>query len=84
MVLAPLAQPIAEAAGWTIETVAMVQVIGIATTVLPYQAPPLVLAIALAGIPVGALTRVCLILAAAVAVAGVPLTWAWWQVLGLF
>lgn len=84
VVLAPLAQPIADAAGWTLETVAMAQVIGIATTVLPYQAPPLVLAIALAGIPVAALTRVCLILAVAVIFPGVPLTWAWWTLLGYF
>ena len=83
-VLAPLAGAFAAETGWPIETVAMVQVIGIATPILPYQAPPLIVAMALAQIPVGALLRVCAALAVVVAVVGLPITYLWWSWLGMF
>jgi di/tricarboxylate transporter len=83
-ILAPLASSIATETGWSLETIAMVQVVGISTPILPYQAPPLIIAMALADIPMGALFRVCLWLAAAVAVIGMPLTYLWWSYLGMF
>ena len=83
-VLAPLAGAFAAETGWPIETVAMVQVIGIATPILPYQAPPLIVAMALAQIPVQALLRVCAALAVVVAVVGLPVTYLWWSWLGMF
>jgi len=83
-ILAPLAQSIATETGWTIETIAMVQVIGISTPIIPYQAPPLIIAMALGHIPMAALFRVCLWLAAAVAFVGMPLTYLWWNYLGIF
>jgi len=83
IVLAPLAAAMAEAADLPILTVAMAQIIGIATPLLPYQAPPLIVALALAHMPVAILTRVCLVLAVGVAVVGIPLTWLWWQAIGL-
>ncbi|WP_153768999.1 SLC13 family permease [Labrenzia sp. CE80] len=84
LVLAPLAEPIAVASGWPIHTVAMAQVIGIATPLLPYQAPPLILAMALANLPLAPLVRVCLALFAGSALIGLPLTYFWWQFLGNF
>ena len=84
VVLAPLAGAIAEASDWPVLTVAMAQVIGLSTPLLPYQAPPLILAMALAHIPVTTLTRVCLVLAVGVAAVGLPLTYAWWRLIGLF
>lgn len=83
-ILAPLAASFAAETGWTIETVAMAQVIGIATPFLPYQPPPLIVAIVLAQIPVGTLTRICVILAVAVIVIGLPVTYVWWSFLGAF
>ncbi|SEM89839.1 Di-and tricarboxylate transporter [Loktanella fryxellensis] len=83
-VLVPMAEAFATRTGWPVETVVMAQVIGLATPILPYQAPPLIVAMALAAIPVGALLRVCLWLALAVAVIGLPLTWVWWSWLGMF
>ena len=62
----------------------MVQVIGISTPIIPYQAPPLIIAMALGHIPMAALFRVCLWLAAAVAFVGMPLTYLWWNYLGIF
>ncbi len=83
VVLAPLASAMADAADLPVLTVAMAQIIGIATPVLPYQAPPLIVAMALAHIPVSTLTRVCLVLAIGVAVIGIPLSWIWWRFIGI-
>jgi len=63
--------------------VSMAQIIGISTPLLPFQAPPLIVAMALAPIPAAALTRVCVALAVGVGLFGLPLTWLWWQVIGL-
>jgi hypothetical protein len=79
-----LAGAISAETGWSIETIAMAQVLGISTPLLPYQAPPLIIAMALAKIPMIALLRVCLWLAVAVAVLGVPITYFWWSYLGMF
>ncbi|MBL4767623.1 MAG: anion permease [Rhodobacteraceae bacterium] len=84
IVLAPLAGAIAEAAHWQVHTVAMAQIIGISTPLLPYQAPPLIVAMALAHISVPALIRICLGLALGVLVIGLPHTYVWWQVIGLY
>ena len=50
VILAPLAAAMAEASELPVLTVAMAQIIGIATPILPYQAPPLLVAMALAHI----------------------------------
>jgi len=84
VVLAPLAGAMAEAANWPVHTVAMAQIFGISTPLLPYQAPPLILAMALAHFSVPALTRICLGLAVGVVVIGLPLSYLWWQAIGIF
>jgi len=78
IVLAPLAGSMSEATGWSINAVAMAHNVGFSTTALPYQSPPLLIGIAIARIPVGALTRLCLVSACVTTVIGIPLTWAWW------
>ncbi|ROU04257.1 SLC13 family permease [Histidinibacterium lentulum] len=83
VLLAPLAGEMATATGWPINIVSTTHLIGIATTILPYQAPPFILAIALGRIPLKPLTLVCAVLALAVLTLGMPLTWLWWRLLGL-
>jgi di/tricarboxylate transporter len=83
VVLAPLAQSMAEATGWSIATITMIHNIGYSTTALPFQSPPLLIAIALAQIPVGLLTRICLWTTGIVTALGVPITYVWWGWLGL-
>jgi di/tricarboxylate transporter len=83
-ILAPLAGAMATETGWTIETISMTQILGISTPILPHQAPPLIISMALAQIPIAALLRVCAGLAVAVAFVGIPLTFVWWNYLGLF
>jgi hypothetical protein len=60
----------------------MAQIIGISTPLLPYQAPPLIIGLALSGIPSGMLTRVCLGIGLGVFVIGLPITYLWWQLIG--
>lgn len=83
-ILAPLAEAMATGTGWAIETISMTQVLGISTPLLPHQAPPLIVSMALAQIPVSSLLRVCAWLALAVVIVGIPLTYLWWNVLGMF
>ena len=81
-VLAPLAADLADATGWPIDAVLMTQVIGFATVVLPYQVPPLMVAIALAGVRLADAARLCLALAAISLVGLMPLNYVWWRLIG--
>ena len=83
LVLAPFAEPLATAGGLSLEVVFMVQIIGISTPVIPYQAPPLIVAMSISEVPNAVFVRLCAGLAAAVALVGLPLTYAWWRLVGL-
>ena len=76
------AEPFAQASGFSLMTVIMIQVIAYATPLLPYQASPLVLAMALGKVPVREGIRVCLVLAALTAVFLLPLHYLWFRALG--
>ena len=80
----PLAQTLAEATGLPLLSVLMVQVIGYATPVLPYQAAPIVVALAMGKVPTGDGIRLCLVLAAITFGLLVPLDYAWFALLGQF
>jgi di/tricarboxylate transporter len=81
---APFFGDIAATTGWSIEAVGMSQVLGYATPLLPYQLPPLMLAIAMTGIAMRDATRVLLILAAVTTPLVLPAAHLWWQVLGWY
>ena len=74
----PLVPALALGAPLGVKAVLLTQAVGISTIALPYQAPPLVLAMTLAGIGIRDATRYCVAL-----VTVVPLTALWWQVIGL-
>ncbi|MDP6952843.1 MAG: SLC13 family permease [Alphaproteobacteria bacterium] len=82
-VLTPLAALLSEATGFSREAVVMSQVIGFSTVLLPYQAPPLVVAIRLGGLRAADITRCTLALALYSFVVLVPLTYLWWQAIDL-
>jgi len=83
-VMTPLADLLAGATGLPRDTVIMTQVISFSTVILPYQAPPLVLAIYLGGIRALDMARTTITLALVTAILLIPMNYAWWQVLGLF
>ena len=60
----------------------MTQVLGFSTIIFTYQSVPLMMAMPLAGIPMGHAARLCLILAALTIVILFPLDYLWWRWLG--
>ena len=82
-VMTSLVQPLTGATHWSPLAVVMTQVIGFSTVILPYQAPPLVVAIQSGGLSAGDVTRLCLIMAAVSIVVLWPLDYLWWGLFGL-
>lgn len=82
--LTPLAAKAAALTGLPLKSVLMSEVLGFSTTLLPYQAAPLVVAFELGGEPLGRAIRFCLALAAVTLVVLLPLDLLWWRLLGWF
>lgn len=81
---APFFGEIANTTGWTVDAVAMSQVLGYATPLLPYQLPPLMLAMAMAGVTLGDATRVLLLLALVTTPITLIAAHFWWLALGWY
>lgn len=60
----------------------MIQVLGYSTPLLPYQASPIVVAMALGGVPTRAGIKLCLALAAVTFFLLLPLDYGWFRLLG--
>ncbi len=84
IIMTPLAESIAEAAALPIETVLMMQVVGFSTVVLPYQTPPLVVAMQVGNVPMSQGNKLCLAVLAVTVFLLIPLDFAWWWLLGRF
>ncbi|SFV13456.1 Di-and tricarboxylate transporter [Methylobacterium sp. 174MFSha1.1] len=78
----PLARLLAEGSGLSLATVLMVQVIGYATPLLPYQASPIVVAMGMGRVPARDGALLCLAVAAVTFVVLVPLDYLWFRALG--
>ncbi|MCG7630002.1 anion permease [Epibacterium sp. MM17-32] len=81
-VMTPMAGDLASAAGLPVSTVLMTQVLAFSNVFLPFQAPPLVVAIQAGNLRAGAVIRFCLALFAISLCLLVPLDFLWWAVLG--
>ena len=62
--LAPLAAQMAEATGWRIEAALMTMAVGFSLMILPYQAPPVMVGMQIAGVTLRQILRLTLPLAA--------------------
>ena len=83
-VLSPLAQDFAAATGLPLESVLMTQVVGFTNAILPYQASPIVVAMAMGGVRMADGAKLTLWLTAAGMTVLVPLNYLWWVAAGLF
>jgi di/tricarboxylate transporter len=81
-VFTPLAQSLADHAGLKLETVLMLQVFAYATPLLPYQAAPLVVAVAFARTPTRVTIMACVVVALLSFVLLAPLYYFWFRLLG--
>lgn len=81
-VLTPMTDTLSAASGWTRSAVYMTQVIGFSTVMLPYQAPPLIVAIQSGSLPAKNVVKTCFIIAFVSIVLLWPLDYIWWKVLG--
>ncbi|QLR45311.1 anion permease [Enterobacter sp. RHBSTW-00994] len=77
-----LAQSFADATGFPLLSVIMIQVLGYSTPLLPYQASPIVVAMGLGKVPARAGMLLCLALAVATYLVLLPLDYVWFSLLG--
>lgn len=82
-VLTPLAAQLSSASGLPLYTVLMLQVPVFSTVLLPYQSPPMMIAMHLGGVGMKDGTRLTLAMAALTLVFLFPLDYLWWHVLGM-
>ncbi|MEJ2675213.1 MAG: SLC13 family permease [Acidihalobacter sp.] len=82
-IMTPMITSLSHATGWLPQTVAMTQVIGFSTVLLPYQAPPLIVAVQTSALTYRQVVRMCLMTAVITIVLLWPLDYLWWWVLGL-
>ena len=81
-VLGPVAGPLAEATGLPLVSVLMTQVLGFAAILLPYESAPVMVAVQLANVGLGAATRLSLLLGSLTLLLLVPVAYLWWRWLG--
>ncbi|WP_372054143.1 SLC13 family permease [Tistrella mobilis] len=81
-ILTPLAGRLAEATGLSLDTVLMTQALGFSTALLPYQSPPVIVALGLAGIGQGPAARAMIALGLATMLLLWPLDLVWWTIIG--
>lgn len=83
-VVAPLAGQFAEAAGWPLHAALMTAAVGFTVMVLPYQVPPVVVGMRVAGISLRTMMRLALPLLVISVVILLPLDYLWWRLIGYF
>lgn len=81
-VLAPLAGQLAEAANWPLKTTLMSFALGFTTLILPYQVPPVMVGLQVAGLNLRTALSFTLPLAAVSLLVLMPLDYLWWKLIG--
>jgi len=81
-VMTPVASGLASVTGLPLDAVLMAQVLAFSSVVLPYQAPPLMIAMQIGKLPHRAMARLCLILFVLTVLLLLPLDAVWWKWFG--
>jgi len=82
--MAPLAGHFAEAAGWPLKAALMTAALGFTTLILPYQVPPVMVGVQVAGIKLRSVLRLSVPLMLVSFFILLPLDYAWWRLIGYF
>ncbi|BFM51265.1 SLC13 family permease [Marinomonas sp. THO17] len=82
-IMTPMAEHLAEITGLSTHAVLMSQVLAFSNVLLPYQAPPLITAMALGRLSISAVSKVCLLIFMLTCLILLPLNLLWWQFLGI-
>jgi di/tricarboxylate transporter len=82
-VLTPLAGQLAHASGLSLHTVLMLQVPVFSTVFLPYQSPPMMIAMQMGGVTLRDGARLCIILAVITVLFLLPVDYFWWRLVGM-
>jgi anion transporter len=82
--MVPLAEQIAAATGWSLQTSLMTAALGFSNIVLPYAVPPLVVGMQITGIGFRTAARYTLLLALPSLAVLLPLDYLWWRWIGYF
>ncbi|RBO84000.1 SLC13 family permease [Marinomonas aquiplantarum] len=82
-IMTPMAEHLADITGLSTQAVLMSQVLAFSNVLLPYQAPPLITAIALGKLSIKAVSKVCLLSFLLTSVLLLPLNLLWWQLLNM-
>lgn len=83
-IMTPMAEHLADITGLSTNAVLMTQVLAFSNVLLPYQAPPLITAIALGNLSIGAVSKVCLATFVITCIVLLPINFLWWQCLSMF
>ncbi|ETI62315.1 SLC13 family permease [Marinomonas profundimaris] len=83
-IMTPMAEHLADITGLSKNAVLMTQVLAFSNVLLPYQAPPLITAIALGNLSIGAVSKVCLATFVITSLILLPINFLWWQCLSVF
>ena len=82
ILMTPVAEQMAEASGFSLLAVLMLQALSFSTTFLVYQSAPVVVAMGLAGVRLSDGTKLMFLLAVLTIVVIFPLNFMWWRILG--
>lgn len=82
--LAPLASHFAEAAGWPLKAALMTIVLGFTTAVFPFQVPPVLVGVQVAGLKLRQVLRLTVPLAMISLLVLMPINYFWWRAIGYF
>ncbi|MBJ7537388.1 SLC13 family permease [Marinomonas transparens] len=83
-IMTPMAEHLAEVTGLSSNAVLMTQVLAFSNVLLPYQAPPLITAIALGKLSISAVTKVCVATFVITGLILLPINFFWWHLLAMF
>jgi anion transporter len=82
--LAPLASHFAEATGWPLKAALMTIALGFTTAIFPFQVPPMLVGVQVAGLKLRRVLRITVPTAAVSIFILLPINYFWWRVIGYF